>query len=82
MENKIELVSRYHTVTTLEKTDKDTIYKVIFEDNNYIRVGKHDNGYVFIDPPGGPMISVGMKIEDMTIKRIYAVDNDGFYIEF
>lgn len=61
---KIELKSRYGDIHILEKIE-DKKYKFLPSDN-YMRCGLTDdkNKYHFVDPSGGPFISVGNKLEE------------------
>lgn len=52
---------------------KDDDYKIVLQHNYGLRVGyNEDNSICFVDPSGGPMLSVGDKLPELgTITRIY-----------
>lgn len=52
---------------------KDNDYKIVLQHNHGIRIGyNEDNSICFIDPSGGPMLSVGDKLPNLgTITKIY-----------
>lgn len=89
MSEKISLPNRYGDKNYLEKVDENK-YALRFgseEVGNYCRVGLaegyswEDNEFYFVDPSGGPFISVGSEIEPgVPIKRIYSESNT-YYIE-
>lgn len=69
MEEKIKLNSRYNDVSNyLEKLDNGNW--VLRSSLDHIRMGlNNDNSIYFIDPPGGPFLTVGSKVGDKTIKE-------------
>ena len=72
---RIDLPNRYGDDVHLEHV-KEGIYKLVFEDD-YVRLGYEDDDTIaFIDPSGGPFISVGGYIGDLYIERIENIDND------
>lgn len=72
---RIDLPNRYGDEVYLEHV-KEGIYKLVFEDD-YVRLGYEDDDTItFIDPPGGPFISVGGHVGDLYIERIENIDND------
>lgn len=87
MEEKkiIELGNRYGAKNYLELIGDDT-YVLRFSDpqeGNWCRVGLaeghswEDHEYYFVDPSGGPFLSIGNKItEDKVITRIYLEENN------
>lgn len=87
--NIIELSNRYRAKNYLEEVAENK-YALRFGDDkegDWCRVGLaagtswEDNEFTFVDPSGGPFMSVGGLIKDgLTIKRIYAEDNT-YYIE-
>lgn len=89
MKEKITLSNRYGVQNYLELINENT-YAFRFgneEDGDYCRVGLaegfkwEDHEYYFIDPSGGPFLSVGSEIEPgVTIKRIYS-DINTYMIE-
>ena len=82
--DKIELKSRYGDIHILEKIE-DKKYKFLPSDN-YMRCGltEDKNKYHFVDPSGGPFISVGNKLQevDATVKEIEFVEGIGTVITF
>lgn len=69
MEN-IRLHSRYGNEYSLKHIGES---QYAFEGNSeYMRVGQNEDGTInFIDPEGGPFMSIGGLIEDKTIRSIY-----------
>lgn len=79
-EDKIKLPNRYNEGVYLEKV-RDNKYKLICE--TYLRIGiinNNDDQYSFIDPSGGPMISIGSKLPVGTVKSI-GRDSKNYIIE-
>jgi hypothetical protein len=66
--DKIELKSRYGDIHILEKIE-DKKYKFLPSDN-YMRCGltEDKNKYHFVDPSGGPFISVGSILPEVNSK--------------
>ena len=61
----LNLKGRYyiHHLEEISRND-DTIDFVFKSDAQYIRVSKNDDNSInFIDPEGGPLISIGYKID-------------------
>lgn len=77
-----KLINRYGDKNYLVPV-KDKTYKLICQHNYGVRVGyNEDNGIAFIDPSGGPMLSVGGKLLNLgTITKIY-IDHGILLIEF
>lgn len=86
----IELDNRYYGVHNYLELVDDNTYALRFsreEEGDYCRVGLakgckwEDNEYYFIDPSGGPFLSIGSTIKpDTVITRIYSKDNT-YYIQ-
>lgn len=84
----ITLNNRYGYDVHLEHIDINT-YKLIIDNNcNYFSIGgavsvdRYTTNYEFIDPEGGPFISIGTDIGGgNVIERIYGVAKDGYYVE-
>jgi hypothetical protein len=59
---------------------KRGLYQLKF-DANTVRIGSNEDGSInFVDPPGGPFINIGYKINrDKAVSRIYR--EDGIKIE-
>lgn len=79
-EDKIRLPNRHNERVYLEKVG-DNKYKLIC--GTCLRVGiinNNDNQYSFIDPSGGPMISIGSKLPVGTVKSIRE-ESKNFIIE-
>lgn len=87
--NIINLGNRYGAKNYLELVDEDT-YALRFSDpqeGSWCRVGLaegtkwEDHEYYFVDPSGGPFLSVGTPItEDKVVDRIYSEENT-YYIK-
>lgn len=83
-----KLENRYGYDVHLEHIDINT-YKLIVDKNcNYFSVGGgvsvdyNISNYEYIDPEGGPFISIGTDVGDgNVIERIYGVKKDGYYVE-
>lgn len=78
--DKIKLGNRYHGDNYLERIEGDK-WKLCLgnsDDDSYTRVGLlegknwEDKDYRFVDPPGGPFISVGSEISGMIVYKITA----------
>lgn len=82
--DKIELKSRYGDIHILEKIE-DKKYKFLPSDN-YMRCGLTDdkNKYHFVDPSGGPFISVGSILPEVNskVKDIEFMEGIGTVITF
>ena len=73
MEERIDLPNRYGAENYLSLIpDTKYDYELHLDDNcNYLRESKDANGTIaFIDPEGGPFISVGYKYGDHTLVKI------------
>ena len=77
----IQLPNRYGDKNYLEEIEPN-LFKVILESPDYIRAGfEKDNSIAFIDPAGGPMISVGEEyITGKIIKNIFSNKKNFFLI--
>lgn len=82
---KIKLYNRYCDDVHLEPISEN---KYILKcPGEYIRVGYHSvedfekHNYSFIDPPGGPFISVGKELDGKIVSKIGVEDNE-WIIEF
>lgn len=89
MEDVIKLKSRYRAVNYLEKLPKadssNSKTYVLKTDVSTLRVGIDEKGNnKFIDPSGGPMISVGYKLEEANaiVKSIDWTEKYGYTITF
>jgi len=83
----IKLKSRYSHHKLIEllpcNGGESKTYILKLEENSPIRVGYSDDGKQWIDPPGGPFMSVGGMIDDNKIKNIdYSYDLGGYIITF
>ena len=82
--DKIELKSRYGDIHILEKIE-DKKYKFLPSDE-YMRVGLTEdrNKYYFVDPSGGPFISVGSILPEVNskVKDIEFIKGTGTVITF
>lgn len=76
----IKLYNRYGDDVHLEPISEN---KYILKcSGEYARAGYDENhNYSFIDPPGGPFISIGKEIEGMKVSKIGVEDNE-WVIEF
>lgn len=82
MEKTIKLNSRYGINNHLENIDE---HKWVLKcEINSIRVGltKDETKYIFIDPPGGPFMTIGSLIDEINevVKSIDYVDDVGYVI--
>ena len=82
--DKIELKSRYGDIHILEKIE-DKKYKFL-PSNNHMRCGLTEdrNKYYFVDPSGGPFISVGSILPEVNskVKDIEFMEGIGTVITF
>lgn len=77
---KVKLPNRYNERVYLEKIE-DRKYKLIC--GTYLRIGiinNNDDQYSFVDPCGGPMISIGSKLPVGVVKSI-GRNNENYIIE-
>ena len=78
----IQLFNRDYASIWLEHV-KDNWYKLNAENDlylNYLRFGLDEDGKIyFVDPPGGPYLSLGDKLKDKFINKI--VNDNGILIE-
>lgn len=79
MKPEIQLKSRGNIDNRLIQVKNEPLKYKLKTDFNY-RVGfkEDEEGYVFIDPPGGPFITIGSEIEGHIVKAIH----EGGIIEF
>lgn len=80
MKSEIQLNSRYGLDNRLIQVDGDPL-KFKLKASHYYRVGFKDENmeeYTFIDPAGGPFITIGSEIDGHKVKAIH---KDGI-IEF
>lgn len=74
------ITSRYNDKNTLVLQEDGRTYK--FEgDERWIRYGWHEDdpqSLTMVDPSGGPYISLGFRIGDREVTRIYRKE-DGYY---
>lgn len=84
MKEIIILRSRDGSKNYLKKLpDKDKTYLLV-TDIDSVRVSSDEEGYIFVDPSGGPMIARGAYLEeaDAVIKSIYHIEGQGFSVTF
>ena len=73
------LKGRYYThhLEEISRND-DTIEFVFKSDTRYMSVSENDdNSIIFIDPEGGPLISIGYKVDGMEVVNIKYVAGKG-----
>lgn len=84
MRDIIILRSRDGTKNYLKKLpEKDKTYLLV-TDIDSVRVSSDEEGYIFVDPSGGPMIARGAYLEeaDAVIKSIDHIEGQGFSVTF
>lgn len=83
MKQEVLLRSRYGDTYRLERIGEKDSHLFSFKGNtDYLRIGidnSRKGHYIFIDPPGGPFMSVDSKIDDYTIEDIWQ-DNEGIVL--
>lgn len=75
MKKEIKLNSRDNLDNKLIRIGDETSLKYQLQTNYNYRVGFEDNNldvYTFIDPAGGPFITVGTEIDGHKVKAIYS----------
>lgn len=75
---------RYYThhLEEISRND-DTIDFVFKSDAQYMSVSENDDNSInFIDPEGGPLISIGYKIDGMKVVGIKYVADKGYVLSF
>ena len=88
MRKTILLKSRYGETHKLERIGGSDSHLFLFiPQDDYYRLsfnGKEEDGYDFVDPSGGPFISVGTKLESLNkvVKSIKRDNNNRVIIEF
>ena len=73
MKSEIQLNSRYGLDNRLIQVDEDPLKFELKTNHNY-RVGFKDENmeeYTFIDPAGGPFITIGSEIDGHKVKAIH-----------
>lgn len=81
MKDLIQLKSRYGYNHKLERVSNKK-YKLNLDDTcNSFRLGSSEGKIDFIDPAGGPFMSVGGLCEEFVIDNI-KIDNNEYYITF
>lgn len=87
MKDIINLRSRYNEVHKLIRIGDENSHLYQFKpSDDYYRVGYNDdsfNNYQFVDPSGGPFISVGMELPEVG-KKVKAIsrNEEGLTVEF
>lgn len=85
MKDTIELPCRYpNDRNWLERVGDESSKRYILHTQYAFRIGFKEDApdeYTFIDPSGGPFISIGSTVEGNTVKSIVKEDV-GFVIEF
>lgn len=87
MKDTINLRSRYNEVHKLVRIGDENSHLYQFKPSDgYYRVGYNDgsfDNYKFIDPSGGPFISIGMELPEAG-KKVKAIsrNKNGITIEF
>jgi hypothetical protein len=82
-ENSSENENKLNSDTKPKEVKESKTY-ALKSDASYIRVGNTDEGKVFIDPYGGPMIIVGeaLKGTEFIVKSIDFIQDYGYVITF
>lgn len=84
MEKKIRLKSRERINNWLEPYGENSY--LLRSELDHIRVGrdKENKKVIFIDPPGGPFITIGDTLDEVgrEVKSIDAIEGKGFSIIF
>lgn len=79
MEQEYKFQNRYGDPIVLTKV-RDNIYKLSCKDDEYIRFGLYNyenEGYYFVDPPGGPFMKVGTyKLDGKVLSKIEMEDKN------
>lgn len=78
----LNLNGRYYThhLEEISRND-DTIDFAFKSDAQYMSVSENDdNSIIFIDPEGGPLISIGYKIDGMEVVGIKYVADKGYIL--
>ena len=69
-----------HRLEEISSTD-DTIDFVLETNAQYMSVSENDDNSInFIDPEGGPLISIGYKIDEMEVVDIKYVADKGYVL--
>lgn len=84
MRKVIILKSRYGMKNFLERLPGDTKTYLLKTEIDTLRASEDDEGYVFVDPSGGPFIARGAYLEeaDAIVKSIGYLEGQGFTITF
>ena len=84
MKNSIILRPRDGTKNYLEKLPEEEKTYLLKSELDTVRVSQDKEGYVFVDPSGGPFIAKGAYLEeaDAVVKSIDHLQGQGFTITF
>lgn len=84
MRNIIILNTRYGTENYLKKLPEEEKTYLLKTELDTVRVSQDKEGYVFVDPSGGPFIARGAYLEeaDAVVKSIDHLQGQGFTITF
>lgn len=84
MKEIIILRSRDGTKNYLKRLRDNPKVYLLKSEIDSVRVSKDNEGYVFIDPSGGPFIARGAYLEeaDAVVKSIDHLEGQGFIITF
>ena len=81
---RVELPNRYGDKNYLEEVSTNK-YKLILKEDNHVRFGFMEEGhYTFVDPSGGPFMSVGHQVEGIegVLAKIEVVKGEGTFLIF
>lgn len=84
MRENLKVLSRYNDEYHFVPVDEEG-KKYILKCSDYYRVGfkyPDDTEYDFVDPPGGPFITKGFKVDDTHIVKSISKSQKGIMIEF
>lgn len=72
MDEVIYLTSRYNDTHRLERIGESDSHLFSLKTEFSYRVGFNEDSteYIFVDPAGGPFLTVGSKVDNYTIKSI------------
>lgn len=84
MKDIIILRSRDGSKNYLKKLPEEDKTYLLVTDIDSVRISSDKEGYIFVDPSGGPMIARGAYLEeaDAVIKSIDHIEGQGFSVTF
>jgi len=77
LKKEYKLPNRDNFNVSLEKINNENEYCLKIKENVTYRILGNDEEIKAVDPSGGPFISIGYKVDNCIVKKIYKKNNFG-----